>query len=103
MEEFVRIGRALADPVCVRIVVCMRRRDGLSAEVLSQALDLTRPQTDRALGKLRQAHFLALTKSGRHFLYSLSDEIRPLLSECFKLYGEEVMWDPAITRALHQL
>ncbi len=80
VEDYVRIGKALADPTRVRILCGLSAKDLCVCELV-QLMDLGQPAVSRHLGILRDAGFVEDVRAGKYVNYRLRRPARTAFAE----------------------
>ena len=80
VEDFVRIGKALADPTRIRILSCLAERDLCVCELV-HLMDLGQPAVSRHLGILKDAGLVEDIRDGKYVNYRLRRPARTPFAE----------------------
>ena len=80
VEDFVKVGKALADPTRVRILSCLAVRELCVCELV-HLMDLGQPAVSRHLGILKDAGLVEDVRDGKYVNYRLRRPARTPFAE----------------------
>lgn len=95
MNDIVGIGKALADPTRVRILIALVHAD-LHVRALSEALDLCQSTLSSHLQVIRRSGLVETKRRHRHVHYSLAEQARPLVEAIVGYCAESLDGDPRV-------
>ena len=95
MDRAILACRALSDPLAIRILLLLVRRE-MTMSQLQMVTDRGRSAVNNRLEKLRMAGLADGERDARRLVFAISPAGRRMTETLQEIFGEELAWDPSV-------